>query len=450
MKRAGSHAKKALAIVVFMALITLGMPQLAAPVLAAENADDPCMVSGSQKFVVTFTNISEGSDTPTPFAPGVYVVHEEPNVLFESGQPNLGNGLEALAEDGNPGELLESIVSMMMADDMDGMEEPHMDMAMMMGMSMEEMAAMAMMSMDAAMTMSEEDLNAMLMMGMGMSMDMMQSMSEDDLTAVVTLVKDVVTELTAGMSSAAMMAMVAAGAEMAGAEAMMGMPASDLAAMAVLGVNTITSMSAEELTELMMLGVDMLSMNMVPMEAVVNPVMMGIGAMQGMLLGMSNDDMMAMMMMGLGMVMMEEADSDEDMMDMGNHYAGIFNTPVGMDEPGPLHPGAAYEFTVAASPEHSKLSLAAMFVQSNDWFVSTPAEGVDLFMEDGTPVEGAIAIRLYDAGTEEDEPVGEGANQAPRQSGPDTGPADDDNTVRGVEMMDAADFVEVTVSVCTE
>lgn len=159
MKRVASLAKKALASVVFMALITLGLPQLAAPVMAAEDADDPCMVSGSQKFVVTFTNISEGSDTPTPFAPGVYVVHADPNVLFESGQPNLGNGLEALAEDGNPGALLESIVSMM-AHDMDGMEEPHMDMAMMMGMSMEEMAAMAMMSMDVAMTMSEEDLNS--------------------------------------------------------------------------------------------------------------------------------------------------------------------------------------------------------------------------------------------------------------------------------------------------
>ncbi len=64
MKRVASLAKKALASVVFMALITLGLPQLAAPVMAAEDADDPCMVSGSQKFVVTFTNISEGSDTP--------------------------------------------------------------------------------------------------------------------------------------------------------------------------------------------------------------------------------------------------------------------------------------------------------------------------------------------------------------------------------------------------
>ena len=450
MKRIASLTKKVLASLVFMALITLGLPQLAAPVMAAEDADDPCMVSGSQKFVVTFTNVSEGSDTPTPFAPGVYVVHEEPNVLFESGQPNLGNGLEALAEDGNPGELLESIVSMMMADDMDGMEDAEMDMDMLMGMSMDDLAAMAMTGMDVAMTMSAEDLNAMLMMGIDMSMDMMHSMSDEDLGGVVTLVQDVLTELTTGMSSADLMAMVSAGAEMAGAEAMMGMPASELAAMAVLGVDTVTSLSPDELTELMMLGVDLLSMNMVPMEAVVNPVMMGIEAMRDMVMGMSDDDMLAMVMMGLGMVMMEEADSDEHMMDMGKYHAGIFNTPVGMDAPGPLHPGAAYEFTVAASPEHSKLSLAAMFVQSNDWFVATPSEGVDLFMEDGGPMEGVIAIRLYDAGTEEDEPVGEGANQAPRQSGPNTGPADDDNTVRGVEMMDAANFVEVTVSVCTE
>ena len=39
-------------------------------------------------------------------------------------------------------------------------------------------------------------------------------------------------------------------------------------------------------------------------------------------------------------------------------------------------------------------------------------------------------IHLYDAGTEIDETPGSGPNQAPRQSGPDTGPADPNNIIR--------------------
>ncbi len=441
MKRAARLANRVLVSCIVMALVTLGLPQLASPVWAAE-AEGPCMDSEASLFTVTVTNISDNSDTSTPFAPGVFAVHTEPNLLFVSGQPNLGNGLEALAEDGNPAEIHTAISSMMMMDT-DAMEAPGHDddSTMMMGMSMEDMAAMAMMSMDMAMTMSADELSAMMMMGM----DMMMGMSEADLAAGATLIQEVVADLTQGMSNDEITAMVTGGLTMADADAMMGMSTSDMAGMAMMGVDMVRSMSADELVGMMMLGVDMLNMDMVPMEAVVTPMMLGIEAMSDMLMGMSADDKMAMLMMGLGMVMMDEPDSKDDMMHMGKVQAGVFNTPVGMEAPGPLLPGASYAFPVVACPG-TKLSLALMFVQSNDWFVSTPAEGVDLFMEDGTPMEGAIAVGLYDAGTEEDEPVGEGAHQAPRQSGPNTGPADDDNTVRGVAMIDAADLVEVTVA----
>ena len=111
MKRLQSLGKKVLATLILMCLVSLGMPQLASPVLAG-GVVGPCVAPVSNHFIVTITNISDESDTPTPFAPGISVLHEQPGPLFTSGQPAGDYGLEVLAEDGNPGELAESIRSM--------------------------------------------------------------------------------------------------------------------------------------------------------------------------------------------------------------------------------------------------------------------------------------------------------------------------------------------------
>ncbi len=101
---------------------------------------------------------------------------------------------------------------------------------------------------------------------------------------------------------------------------------------------------------------------------------------------------------------------------------GIFNTPVGASDPGPIGPGMAYEFSFTAGPGNY-LSLATMFIQSNDLYYTFPGAGLRLYDEAGTPVTGAVTdqVFLYDAGTEVNEEPGVGENQAPRQSGPDTG-----------------------------
>ncbi|MGD8427312.1 MAG: spondin domain-containing protein [Balneolaceae bacterium] len=111
-----------------------------------------------------------------------------------------------------------------------------------------------------------------------------------------------------------------------------------------------------------------------------------------------------------------------------------FTTPVGATEAGPLKPGDAYEFEFTA-PVGAHLSLATMFGQSNDWFFASDEDGIALYNGDGTKVTGDITsqIDLYDAGTEEDQEPGVGDNQAPRQSGPNTGPADDNPNVRLVD-----------------
>lgn len=102
--------------------------------------------------------------------------------------------------------------------------------------------------------------------------------------------------------------------------------------------------------------------------------------------------------------------------------SGVFNTPDGSDAPGPLAPGSAYVFTVDAEPG-AHLAFATMYVQSNDLFYAPDEAGIALFDADGNPVNGDVTdqVALWDAGTEANEEPGVGANQAPRQAGPDTG-----------------------------
>jgi hypothetical protein len=100
---------------------------------------------------------------------------------------------------------------------------------------------------------------------------------------------------------------------------------------------------------------------------------------------------------------------------------GVFNTPVGDDSPGPATPGKAYEFTVMASPG-DRLYLSSMFGQSNDLFYSTGKFGIPMFWG-YRPRSGDVTgyFSLWDAGTEVNQEPGLGPDQAPRQSGPNTG-----------------------------
>ncbi|MEX0316284.1 MAG: spondin domain-containing protein [Allomuricauda sp.] len=100
-------------------------------------------------------------------------------------------------------------------------------------------------------------------------------------------------------------------------------------------------------------------------------------------------------------------------------YANVFNTPDGAGGPAPIFPGESYSFEFTGQIG-DVLSLATMLVQSNDWVVG--ANNIELFDGD-TALSGDITykFRIYDSGTEVDEYPGAGANQAPRQSEPNTG-----------------------------
>ena len=141
----------------------------------------------------------------------------------------------------------------------------------------------------------------------------------------------------------------------------------------------------------------------------------------------------------------------ENVSDFTHAASGVFNTPTGATEPGPLLPGNSYEFSFNAAPG-DRLSFASMIVQSNDWFIGPNTSGIALF-NDGSPVSGDISdqLSIWDAGTEIDQEPGLGLDQAPRQAGPDTGEIDPNNTVRLVASeaggLSAGDIVRVILTV---
>lgn len=134
----------------------------------------------------------------------------------------------------------------------------------------------------------------------------------------------------------------------------------------------------------------------------------------------------------------------------GISSSGVFNTPAGADGPGPLFPGHAYEFQVDGMPG-DYLSFASMLVQSNDIFVGPGQNGLALFDQNGNPINGDIThmTPLWDVGSEQNEAPGMGPNQAPRQSGPNTGPGEGgvsvfSNSTRSLPL--AGGIVDVTVA----
>lgn len=93
--------------------VLVGVLVAAFPLLRA----DAGSAAAPQEFRVRIENISNentlkpsnGAKAPAAVAPGVWAVHQKTDLLFTSGKPDRGKGLEALAEDGNPSGLAESL-----------------------------------------------------------------------------------------------------------------------------------------------------------------------------------------------------------------------------------------------------------------------------------------------------------------------------------------------------
>lgn len=117
-----------------------------------------------------------------------------------------------------------------------------------------------------------------------------------------------------------------------------------------------------------------------------------------------------------------------------------FTVPMGQADAGPLMTGEAYQFEFSAE-EGDRLTLATMFVPSNDLFFAPEGAGIALF-EANDPLEGDLTdeIGLWDAGTEVNQELGVGRDQVQNQPEPNTG-ADEDGVVRPISATDYADLL---------
>lgn len=82
----------------------------------------------------------------------------------------------------------------------------------------------------------------------------------------------------------------------------------------------------------------------------------------------------------------------------------------------PIAPGGQMSFRFKAKPG-MRLSFAGMLLETNDSFVGLQSESLALFDADNEPIApAALALALWDAGTEVNQAPGQGADQAARQS----------------------------------
>lgn len=124
--------------------------------------------------------------------------------------------------------------------------------------------------------------------------------------------------------------------------------------------------------------------------------------------------------------------------------SGVFDTPFGDASAGVAASSKEYRIMFSASTG-DRLSLASMFVQSNDLFFSPNDTGIELFPS-GTALSGDISssIFLWDAGTELNETPGSGANQAPRQGAVNTGTTETEVVRLATSAGDGFVYPEVT------
>lgn len=127
-----------------------------------------------------------------------------------------------------------------------------------------------------------------------------------------------------------------------------------------------------------------------------------------------------------GLEAQAEDGNPEMLLKIAGHHSGVltngvFNVAVGASMPGPVTPGAAFEFEVVGVPG-THLFMTFMFGQSNDLFYAN-AKGIDLFDRSGKALNGDVTsqLGLFDAGTEVNEEPGVGPSQAPRQKSANTG-----------------------------
>lgn len=375
------------------------------------------------RFVLRIENISGDGPLPGPIAPGVAVAASGVDLLFEEGQPDRGLGLEGLAEDGAAGPLAEAIDGAVVFNTPAGASEAgpalpggayEVEVSASPGENL-HFATMVVQTNDvflgpdgAGIALFDADGNA---------------LPERDITDEVSL-WDVGSEANEAPGAGPAQAPRQSGADTGSAEGVVRSFTGSTHALPL--AQALMQVEVEETGGTFALTLTNTSADS---GAILSPFAPVFWA--------THDDSVQVFQEGESasdaLEVLAEDGSPAALVDAHDGMSGF--GAVGSAGTAPVLPGESVSFDVTPTPAAPRLSFAAMLVQTNDAFFAPSSAGVSLLQDDGSPRAAADVqaqlrreLALWDAGTEADQVPGVGPDQAPRQSGPNTG-ADDPNAL---------------------
>ena len=401
-----------------------------------EGPPDPVPVD----MFLEITNVSGDAVITTPISPGVWLNHEQtnPELIFPEDMPDPGEGLEALAEDGDPTDLAAALMDnaghllsgVFDTGEMSGMAGPIAP-----GDSYRvEFTAdpFSRISMAMMIVGSNDQIIATGAPGIGLFAGGGQPLGVRDVTNVLD-VWDAGTEGNQAPSQGPWQALHGGSPNMGAPESGGVFPHTDSTRAIPLPVDLVSV--DVEVTPGENEGDDdsfMITLTNISEDrgTLVTPL--------SNLFYMTHDDTVSLFEPGTAASAELEAlaeDGDSSGLTLG--FAGADGVGVAGAQTGPFAPGETITLMFDGNADTPWLSFATMVVESNDAFLAPASTGAALYDEDGDLLgndeiaEGILhTLTVWDAGTEANETPGVGPNQVLRQADVNTGPADTDTNVR--------------------
>lgn len=401
------------------------------------------------EFSVTIENVSNTGLMFTPLSPGVWANHEaNADVLFEQNVPDDGEGLEALAEDGDP-TALEVAVATHADVSQTGVFDTPVDGKgpgpLLPGETYEFTFTAepgSRLSLATMLVGSNDLFVASSPTGIGLFSGGGQPMNERDVSSSLRI-WDAGTEYDQAPGQGPMQALHGGGGNMGPSEGAGVNPYNHSTRAIPLGPDFVAVDFATDMTDPKNPGLTVTLTNISDTRGtLVSPLTPAVWA--------THTDAIAFFEAGTAASAELESlaeDGDPAALDAAlDAAAEVGEHAIAFGEGGegtPLLPGESTSFTFIPSPDFPMLSIASMVAASNDAFLGTgvvgdaASAGIPLYDDDGTlhsndDLEDMVRAHfaVYDAGTEANEVAGVGANQPGRQDAPNTGPSDlDEGTV---------------------
>ena len=406
-------------------------PMVPTPVIPDDDPLPTDPVRAATTFTITLENVSGDSALPGPFSPGAWAIHDASRPFFSLDKPDRGEGLAAIAEDGNPGPLVgvlatkEGVASSGIFNTPVGESAPG---PLLPGQSYEfqvtTTSAATRLSL-ATMLVQSNDIFA----GPGAAgiplFDSNGTPISGDITDQLPL-WDVGSEMNEAPGMGPNQAPRQSGPNMGASEG--GVSAFSNTTRGLPLPSAVVDIAVSETS-----GSFTFTMTNVSGDrgAIVTPIAPLFYATHG--------DQWSLFTAGAtasaGLEQLAEDGSPAGLVSEHTGATGIGQ--IGSVGTTPIGTGGSYVFTVTPNATTPYLSLAAMVVESNDAFLAFHETGVALLKEDGSARSASAVhsdimkmLAVWDAGTEANEVPGVGPNQPTRQGGPNTGAADSNTAVR--------------------